>query len=244
MGWDVRSSAIDGAGLRSGMTPSQMVSRFARLNGLSIAEAVRQFDDPGSSSPSLRARAVAARLADEARVLGDAVAVGFADAVFDRWLRAHALVPHRGVAWERVSTLGRYSRLVLTLAAIMRVDTRAALVRLDHDVSRVARALGDEGCEAAFAQFHRDARAFAHPAFPRVQAGVHVSPTRAWRWDERERFARLLHRHGLRARSGLAEDHCRVEPGAPLVVWNPRLVAPPIVGAPVTATEFRVVARH
>ena len=243
MGWDARAVAVDGAGVRSGMTAAEMVARFARLNELATADALREFADPGSPAPTLRARMVSARLADESRLLGGGRSESHADAVFDRWLRAHGMIPHRGVAWGRVSTLGPYSRLVLTLAATMRVGTRAALVRLDHDVRRVTRALEEEGCDAAFEQFHRDARAFAHPSFPRVQAGVLVSPVRGWRWNERERFSRLLNRHGLLARSGLAEDQCHVDAGAPLVIWNPRLATLPIGEAPVTVVDLRVMAR-
>lgn len=243
MGRNARSATIDGSGLRADMTPSEMVTRFARLNDLTLAQSAGQFDDPLSTTPTLRARTVSARLAEELQVLGGVAPRCFADAVFDRWLRAHAAVSHRGVAWERVSTLGRYSRLVLTLAATMRVDTRAALVRLDHDVSRVVQALEIEGCAGAFADFPDGARAFAHPGSPRVQAGVHLRPPGDWRWAERERFARMLHRHGLRARSGLDEDQCRLDGAAPLVVWNPRLVALPLGLPPVTAGELRVATR-
>lgn len=237
--------AIDGAGLRSDMTSSEMVARFARLNGLTIADALREFDDAASPNPTLRARGVSALLAEEARILGGGGKHCFDEAVFERWWRAHGLIPHRGVAWERVRTLGRYSRLVLTLAATLRVGTRAALERLDHDVRRVARNLEEEGCAAPFETFHHGARAFAHPTSPRVQAGVHVRPTGDWRWKERERFSRLLNRHGLRVRSGLAEDQCHLEVvGAPLVVWNPRLVTLSTVGVPVTPVELRVMARR
>jgi len=242
MGRDAQS-AIGGVGLRSDMTPAEMVTRFARLNDLTLAQSAGEFDGPLSTTPTLRARAVSARLVEELQVLEGVTSRCFADAVFDRWLRAHAAVSHRGVAWERVSTLGRYSQLVLTLAATMRVGTRAALVRLDHDVSRVARALEAEGCAGAFADFHEGARAFAHPGSPRVQAGVHLRPPGDWRWAERERFSRMLHRHGLHARSGLAEDQCRLDGAAPLVVWNPRLVALPFGLPPVTAGELRVTAR-
>ncbi len=70
MGWDARAVAVDGAGLRSGMTAAEMVARFARLNELATADALREFADPGSPAPTLRARMVSARLADESRLLG------------------------------------------------------------------------------------------------------------------------------------------------------------------------------
>lgn len=224
-------------GLRLGMSTAEMIERFARLNALDAREAHAQIDGVATPAPTLRAHAIASRLAEEAARDGLS-----ADAFFLRWAHAHDVVPHPGVTWSRVRSPGPQSRLALTLAALSRVRTRAALVRLDADVRRVGVVLAAHSDGVSVLEALSDgARGFAHPRQPRVQAGVHLCPARPWRWLEVERIAALLHRHGLRARSGLFEDQCSPAGGVPLVVWNPVLTHLPRVGAAVAAVELRVV---
>ena len=228
-----------GDGLRSGMGTAEMLERFARLNALEVSEVSGHIDDAAMSEPSLRAHAIARRLAAEAG--RDAVRD---DTFFSRWTDAHGLVPHPGVTWSRVRSPAPQSRLALTLAAASRVRTRAALMRLDADVRRVGAALSADGdATSVLEALSRGARGFAHPSEPRVQAGVHLGPARPWRWGEVERIAALLHRHGLRARFGLSEDQWSPLASVPVVVWNPALADVPVTGTAVAALELRVVGR-
>ncbi len=226
------------AGLRAGMSTAVMLDRFARLNGLPAHDAMQHIVDAGSSSPYLRARLVADRLAAE----DDAHAP--AEQFFDRWLATHGLAFHRGVTWARVRTLG-HPPVVLTLAAVARLRTRAELVRLDDDLRHAIATLGLVAAPDALSGRRHGGgmRGFAHPARPWLQAGVHLSATRTWRWLEWEHLALVLERHGLRARFGLSEDQVCATASTPIVIWNPATTTVPIVGASAATVELRVVGR-
>ncbi|MFJ4037722.1 hypothetical protein ACIPVB_06515 [Microbacterium sp. NPDC090007] len=234
--WTPRVSS--GTGVRGGMGAVDLIERFARLNGLDEREVHAQLDGLATAYPTLRAHAVATRLAAEASRDGLS-----AEVFFGRWAQLHGVIAHPGVTWSRVRGPQSHPRLALTLAAAARVRTRAALLRLDADLRRVADALADDDGAAVLAGFSTGARAFAHPAQPRVLAGVHLSPERAWRWVEMERIAALLQRHGLRARFGLFEDQCSSSTRFPLVIWNPTLTPLPMTGVAVAEVELRVVGR-
>lgn len=245
MTFDARRPSIRNseAGLRAGMSTAEMLERFARLNALDPRDAMQHIADATSPSPYLRARLVADRLAAESGAPGRAFDAALADPFFDRWLAARGFIAHRGVAWARVRTLGHHP-IVLTLASIARLRTRTELVRLDDDLRRGCAALGLDLLSGSASSARRDGlRGFSHPARPWQQAGVHVSAARPWRWIEWERFAVLLHRHGLRARFGLEEDQVAVTPGTPIVIWNPTATSMPLVGATTAAVELRVVGR-
>ncbi|MEV7874914.1 hypothetical protein [Microbacterium sp. NPDC089188] len=245
MTFQARRPSVRGgeAGLRAGMSTAEMLERFARLNGLDPRDAMQHIADATAPAPFLRARLVADRLAAESGAAGGAVDAAIADPFFDRWLAARGLVAHRGVTWTRVRTLGHHP-VVLTLAAIARLRTRAELVRLDDDLRRGCEALGVDVLSPGAPAVRRDGlRGFSHPARPWQQAGVHVSAMRPWRWVEWERFATVLHHYGLRARFGLEEDQVAPTPGVPLVIWNPTAAAIPLVGGTAATVELRVVGR-
>lgn len=226
------------AGLRAGMSTAAMLDRFARLNGLTAPDAMQHIVDASSASPFLRARLVADRLAAEGGARPQAEGAAAADRFFARWLSAHGLAAHPGVTWARVRTLG-HPPVVLTLAAVARLRTRAELVRLDDDLRHAMRHLA-----VPSARSDGGIRGFADPARPWLQAGVLLSATRAWRWLEWEHLAVVLQRYGLRARFGLDEDQVSTAAASvPIVVWNPATAAVPIVGATTATVELRVVAR-